>query len=199
MVSQEAQFMAGAFLVVVVAAAAADVCRWYAAPYSITLVSVKVASDFGVVFGQVCICRLCQNPTKCGQKCCCVKPTRILSAYLLWTFPFNKLVALADKKHSSEGKRHCYYKNCFLLLFPWFVLFTRSSIKGSLVTTGFCRVAAELMVVFSNSVKFCVLFVAKVCVTIKPIKSRRVSIFSLNRNHSPSPSRIVSLTSIVFM
>lgn len=27
------------------------------------LVSVKVASDFGVVFGQVCICRLCQNPT----------------------------------------------------------------------------------------------------------------------------------------
>lgn len=32
------------------------------------LVSVKVASDFGVVFGQVCICRLCQNPTKCGQK-----------------------------------------------------------------------------------------------------------------------------------
>lgn len=62
MVSQEAQFMAGAFLVVV-AAAAADVCRWYAAPYSITLVSVKVASDFGVVFGQVCICRLCQNPT----------------------------------------------------------------------------------------------------------------------------------------
>lgn len=38
--------MAGAFLVVV-AAAAADVCRWYAAPYSITIVSVKVASDFG--------------------------------------------------------------------------------------------------------------------------------------------------------
>lgn len=104
MVSQEAQFMAGAFLVVVAAAAAADVCRWYAAPYSITLVSVKVASDFGVVFGQVCICRLCQNPTKCGQKCCCVKPTRLLSAYLLWTFPFNKLVALAWPTKSTAAR-----------------------------------------------------------------------------------------------
>lgn len=109
--------MAGAFLVVVAAAAAADVCRWYAAPYSITLVSVKVASDFGVVFGQVCICRLCQNPTN-AVKSAAVLNRLLLSAYLLWTFPFNKLVALAHKKHSSEGKRHCYYKNCFLLLFP---------------------------------------------------------------------------------